>query len=57
MAHNLPDVVRRQWPFQPRSARVNGWRMHYVDEGDGDPVVLLHGNPPGASCTETSWRR
>ena len=19
--------------------------MHYVDEGDGDPVVLLHGNP------------
>jgi pimeloyl-ACP methyl ester carboxylesterase len=26
-------------------ARVNGWRMHYVDEGTGDPVVLLHGNP------------
>ena len=26
-------------------ARVNGWRMHYVDEGAGDPVVLLHGNP------------
>ena len=25
--------------------RVNGWRMHYVDEGAGDPVVLLHGNP------------
>ena len=19
--------------------------MHYVDEGSGDPVVLLHGNP------------
>jgi pimeloyl-ACP methyl ester carboxylesterase len=25
--------------------QVNGWRMHYVDEGTGDPVVLLHGNP------------
>jgi pimeloyl-ACP methyl ester carboxylesterase len=41
----LPDSVRAQWPFQPRFARVNGRRMHYVDEGSGDPVVLLHGNP------------
>lgn len=41
----LPDAVRQQWPFTPRFARVNGWRMHYVDEGAGDPVVLLHGNP------------
>ncbi|MGA3400373.1 MAG: alpha/beta fold hydrolase [Acetobacteraceae bacterium] len=41
----LPEVARKQWPFQPRFARVNGWRMHYVDEGAGDPVVLLHGNP------------
>jgi len=41
----LPEVVRRQWPFAPRFARVNGWRMHYVDEGVGDPIVLLHGNP------------
>ena len=41
----LPDAVRAQWPYRPRFARVNGWRMHYVDEGAGDPVVLLHGNP------------
>jgi pimeloyl-ACP methyl ester carboxylesterase len=41
----LPDAVRAQWPWRPRFARVNGWRMHYVDEGNGDPVVLLHGNP------------
>ena len=41
----LPDAVRAQWPHRPRFARVNGWRMHYVDEGAGDPVVLLHGNP------------
>src|SRR6202023_1579911 len=44
----LPEVVRAQWPSQPRFARVNGWRMHYVDEGGGDPVVLLHGNPTWA---------
>jgi pimeloyl-ACP methyl ester carboxylesterase len=24
---------------------LTGWRMHYVDEGAGDPVLLLHGNP------------
>ena len=41
----LPDSVRAAWPYEPRRARVNGWRMHYVDEGAGDPVVLLHGNP------------
>ncbi len=41
----LPAAVRAQWPYQPRFTQVNGWRMHYIDEGAGDPVVLLHGNP------------
>ena len=41
----LPAGIRAQWPYAPRFARVNGWRMHYADEGEGDPVVLLHGNP------------
>ena len=39
------DGFRVQWPFAARYARVNGWRMHYIDEGAGDPVMLLHGNP------------
>src|SRR5258706_5359914 len=37
--------IRDRWPYAPRFADVNGWRMHYVDEGEGDPIVLLHGNP------------
>jgi haloalkane dehalogenase len=37
--------VHKEWPYQSRFKRVNGWRMHYLDEGAGDPVVLLHGNP------------
>jgi haloalkane dehalogenase len=41
----LPPAVAAKWPYAPRFARVNGWRMHYIDEGSGDPVVLLHGNP------------
>ena len=44
-ALELPAAIRAQWPYRPRFARVNGWHMHYVDEGEGDPVVLLHGNP------------
>src|SRR4051812_49684891 len=24
---------------------VDGFRMHYVDEGDGEPILLLHGEP------------
>ena len=34
-----------QWPYESKFKRVNGWRMYYIDEGAGDPLVLLHGNP------------
>jgi pimeloyl-ACP methyl ester carboxylesterase len=36
-----------QWPYEPRFFDSGDGRMHYVDEGssDGDPVVLIHGNP------------
>ena len=37
-AIELPDTIRAQWPWKARSARVNGWRMSYVDEGMGDEV-------------------
>lgn len=33
------------YPFAPRYVEHEGLRMHYVDEGDGDPVLLLHGEP------------
>ena len=41
----LPDWLRVTWPFAPNFAQVNGFRMHYVDVGQGAPIVLLHGNP------------
>ena len=41
----LPASIKANWPYRPRYARVNGYRMHYIDEGQGHPVVLLHGNP------------
>ena len=33
------------WEFPPRYAEVDGLRMHYVDEGSGQPVVMFHGEP------------
>lgn len=31
--------------FEPRYAEVGGLRLAYVDEGEGPPVVLFHGEP------------
>ncbi len=31
--------------YAKRKASVNGLTMAYVDEGEGDPIVFLHGNP------------
>jgi pimeloyl-ACP methyl ester carboxylesterase len=31
--------------IEHRYAQVNGIRMHYVEAGEGEPVVLLHGFP------------
>lgn len=33
------------YPFSPHFFPVEAGRMHYVDEGTGAPVVMLHGNP------------
>src|SRR5690348_5858310 len=31
--------------FEPHYADFEGMRLHYLDEGSGDPVLLLHGEP------------
>ena len=33
------------FPFRPHFTDAPGFRMHYVDEGEGDPIVCLHGEP------------
>ena len=37
--------ISAAFPFQSNYVEVNGSKMHYVDEGSGDPVLFLHGNP------------
>jgi len=34
-----------EYPFKPHYVELDGVRMAYVDAGEGDPVVLLHGEP------------
>jgi haloalkane dehalogenase len=36
---------RRLYPFQSRWVLCDGLPLHYIDEGSGDPLVLVHGNP------------
>jgi len=36
------------YDFEPRWHDAGGLRMHYVDEGAGDPVVCFHGEPTWA---------
>lgn len=37
--------ISEDFPFRSRYIEVYGASMHYIDEGSGDPVLFLHGNP------------
>ena len=36
--------IERRYPPIGQFIEVDGVRLHYVDVGEGEPVVLLHGN-------------
>jgi len=38
-------VDRAAYPFAPHYLGLEMGRLHYVDEGRGAPVVMVHGNP------------
>jgi len=33
------------YPFESRFMNINGHDLHYIDEGNGKPVIMVHGNP------------
>ncbi len=47
------DTFDGTFPFAPRYLTVNGFPMHFVDEGKGDPVLFVHGDPTWGYL----WRR
>jgi cis-3-alkyl-4-acyloxetan-2-one decarboxylase len=42
---SVRTVSDELYPFQPHYLDLPGARMHFVDEGRGEAVVMLHGNP------------
>lgn len=38
-------TISADFPFESKYIEVNGSRIHYVEEGEGDPVLFIHGNP------------
>lgn len=42
---SAPWLDRSSYPFGAHYLELPAGRMHYVDEGAGSPVVMVHGNP------------
>ncbi len=34
-----------EYPFTSRTLYLDGLKYHYIDEGEGDPILMVHGNP------------
>ena len=39
------ELISAEFPFDSRFIKVEGSRIHYIEEGKGDPILFLHGNP------------
>ena len=39
------SMIRAAFPYQKQRRQVLGSEMAYAEVGEGDPIVLLHGNP------------
>ncbi|WP_052093928.1 alpha/beta fold hydrolase [Colwellia psychrerythraea] len=42
---NLENILTKHLPFKRNFINRNGQQYHYVNEGQGSPVVMVHGNP------------
>jgi haloalkane dehalogenase len=41
----MSENISTEFPFKSNYIEVDGSKIHYVDEGSGDPILFLHGNP------------
>jgi haloalkane dehalogenase len=41
----MSSMISASFPFRKKRQMVHGSQMAYVEIGNGDPIVLLHGNP------------
>ena len=38
-------AISANFPFASQYVEIEGSKIHYIDEGSGDPILFLHGNP------------
>jgi haloalkane dehalogenase len=41
----MRTISKDLYPFEPHFMQLGDLRLHYVDEGEGEAVVAVHGNP------------
>ncbi len=42
---NMKKTISAEFPFESKYLEVKGSKIHYIEEGEGDPILFLHGNP------------
>ena len=48
--HSIPERFAGlpDFPYSPRFVEINGLKVHYIDEGAGETILCLHGEPTWA---------
>ena len=41
----MTEQISSAFPFESKFIDIKGSKMHYIDVGEGDPILFLHGNP------------
>ena len=41
----MKKEISAEFPFESKYLDVKGSAIHYIEEGEGDPILFLHGNP------------
>ncbi len=41
----IKKEISAEFPFESKYLDIKGSKIHYIDEGEGDPILFLHGNP------------
>ena len=41
----MEKEISAEFPFESKYLEVKGSKIHYIEEGEGDPILFLHGNP------------
>jgi len=45
LKNNMKKEISAKFPFESKYLEVKGSKIHYIEEGEGDPILFLHGNP------------